>query len=122
MIVNEEKKLMQLTLWNEFQEYEGNILENSIATALMIFAMKIKVSIFNNLSLTTIGLSSILINPPVQEELSLRQWYSIHKQEVKDLLEAKTYKNPTFLLPVPKPEDIKTIHEAQTSFATQKTA
>ncbi|XP_027109413.2 replication protein A 70 kDa DNA-binding subunit B-like [Coffea arabica] len=116
------KKLMLLTLWNEFQEYEGNILVNTIATAPMIFAMRVKVSTFNSLSLTTIGLSCILINPPVHDELPRREWYSIHKDEVKILLEAKAYKDPEFLLPPPNQEDIKTIHDALISFGTQKTA
>lgn len=65
IIVNEEKKLMLLTMWNDFQEDEGTVLANTISTVPMIFAMRVKVTTFNNLSLTTIGLSAICINPPV---------------------------------------------------------
>ncbi|XP_027120942.1 replication protein A 70 kDa DNA-binding subunit B-like [Coffea arabica] len=113
---------MLLTLWNEFQEYEGNILAHIIATIPMIFAMRVKVSTFNTLSLTTIGLSSILINPPLHDEFILHEWYSIHKDEVKTLFETKAYKDPELLLPLPNEGDIKNIHDALISFGTQKTA
>lgn len=122
VIVNEEKKLMLLTMWNDFQKDEGTILANTIITVPMIFAIRVKVTTFNNLSLSTIRLSTICINPPVQEEVPLRQWYNTHKEEIKHLLDAKAYKNATLPLPPPKHEDIKRIRDMQASIGTQRVA
>ncbi|XP_027170149.1 receptor-like protein kinase 2 [Coffea eugenioides] len=60
--------------------------------------------------------SSILMNPPLPDDLSFRQWYSLNKEEIRNLLDAKTYNDPNCLLPPPNEEDIKTISNFQASF------
>lgn len=55
VIVNEKKMLMLLTLWNQFNENEGTTLANMVQQGPMIFGMRLKVTTFNCLSLTTRG-------------------------------------------------------------------
>ncbi|KAI3672407.1 hypothetical protein L6452_38495 [Arctium lappa] len=74
VIVNREERPIILTLWNHFADNEGKFLENLIDPPAMIFGLRLKVSSFNGLSLTTRNGSGILINPPVSEDLQLNNW------------------------------------------------
>lgn len=47
VIVNEEKKLLLLSLWNQFDEREGNTLAGMIGSGVMIFGMRLKVATFD---------------------------------------------------------------------------
>ncbi|KAI3715841.1 hypothetical protein L6452_22829 [Arctium lappa] len=67
--ITSEKRPMILTLWDYFADTEGQILENLIDPQAMVFGLRLKVSSFNGLSLTIRNGSSILINPPVSEDL-----------------------------------------------------
>ncbi|KAL3506844.1 hypothetical protein ACH5RR_032226, partial [Cinchona calisaya] len=42
VVVNEEKKNMLLTMWNEFEDIDGTKLADTIATVPLIIAMRIK--------------------------------------------------------------------------------
>ncbi|KAL4580585.1 hypothetical protein LXL04_016785 [Taraxacum kok-saghyz] len=44
VVVNEEKKLMILTLWDSFDTMEGQALEGMIESAPIIYVMHIKVT------------------------------------------------------------------------------
>ena len=59
---------MPRTLWNDFQESDGNIL----ATFPMIFAMSVKVSTFNSKSLTV----------KIHYTLNAYHSYFIHKKHL----------------------------------------
>ncbi|XP_071937211.1 replication protein A 70 kDa DNA-binding subunit B-like [Coffea arabica] len=122
IIVNEEKKLMLMTLWNEFEHDEGSKIADMISTAPLIIALRVKVTTFNTLSFTTRYSSGILISPPLPDDLSLRQWFSLNKEEIRNLLDAKTYNDANCLLPPPNEEDIKAISNFQASFPVQKAA
>ncbi|XP_027177835.1 replication protein A 70 kDa DNA-binding subunit B-like [Coffea eugenioides] len=122
IVVNEEKKLMLMTLWNEFEYDEGSKIADTISTAPLIIALRVKVTTFNTLSFTTRYSSGILINPPLPDDLSFRQWFSLNEEEIKNSLDAKTYNNANCLLPPPNEEDIKAISTFQASFPIQKTA
>ncbi|CAI9281113.1 unnamed protein product [Lactuca saligna] len=54
------------------------------------------------LSLSTGNGSSILINPPVNTDLRLYNWFQQNNKEIKDLLQRETYKDTDILLPHPK--------------------
>ncbi|KAJ9568234.1 hypothetical protein OSB04_004200, partial [Centaurea solstitialis] len=116
IIVNEEKVLLPITLWNEFSDYEGSMLQSMIASTPLIFGLRLKVTTFNGLSLTTKASSRLLVNPPVSEELQMQHWYNSHKTEVQELLERKDFKNNNLLLPYPSDEDITPITKVVDSF------
>ncbi|XP_071927037.1 replication protein A 70 kDa DNA-binding subunit D-like isoform X1 [Coffea arabica] len=122
IIVNEEKKLMLMTLWNEFEHDEGSKIAYMISTAPLIIALRVKVTTFNTLSFTTRYSSGILINSPLPDDLSFKQWFTLNKEEIRNLLDAKTYSDANCLLPPPNEEDIKAISTFQALFLVQKTA
>ncbi|CAH1413861.1 unnamed protein product [Lactuca virosa] len=112
IIVNEEKKLLILTLWNPIDEIEGNALVKITNTGPLVFAMRVNVTTFYGQSLTTSPRSAILINPPVKDDLALQDWYTINKEEIKGLLQNETYKDTEILLPSPENKDILPIGRA----------
>ncbi|XP_071903396.1 replication protein A 70 kDa DNA-binding subunit B-like isoform X1 [Coffea arabica] len=122
IIVNEEKKLMFMTLWNEFEHDEGSKIADMISTAPLIIALRVKVTTFNTLSFTTRYSSGILISPPLPDDFSFKQWFTLNKEEIQNLLNAKTYSDANCFLPPPNEEDIKAISTFQASFPIQKAA
>ncbi|KAJ9557178.1 hypothetical protein OSB04_011792 [Centaurea solstitialis] len=72
VVVNEEKKLIILTLWDAFKDREGWTLEKMADTTPIIFDMRLIVITFHALSLTTRLSSTILINPPAAETQELQ--------------------------------------------------
>ncbi|CAI9273576.1 unnamed protein product [Lactuca saligna] len=105
IIVNEEKKLLILTLWNPIDEIEGNALDKITNTGPLVFAMRVKMTTFYGQSITTSPRSAILINPPVKDDLKLQT-------EIKVLLRNETYKDTEILLPPPENKDILPIGRA----------
>ncbi|XP_071927399.1 uncharacterized protein [Coffea arabica] len=74
------------------------------------------------LSFITRYSSGILISPPLPDDLSFKQWFTLNKEEIQNLLNAKTYSDANCLLPPPNEEDIKAISTFQASFPIQKAA
>ncbi|CAA0841939.1 Unknown protein [Striga hermonthica] len=122
IIVNAENKPMILTLWNEFAKEEGAQLASTLPTGNIIVAMRVRVTTFNLLSVTTTYQSNIMINPPMAEAATLKQWYLKHKDEVSHLLELKVYKDPEFLLPPPNESEIISVQTALKNLHILKTA
>ncbi|CAI9287988.1 unnamed protein product [Lactuca saligna] len=83
IIVNEEKKLLILTLWNPIDEIEGNALDKITNTGPLVFAMRVKMTTFYGQSITTSPRSAILINPPVKDDLKLQTGTQLTKQKLK---------------------------------------
>lgn len=115
--------MLLLSLWNQFDEREGNTLAGMIGSGVMIFGMRLKVTTFNfylGLSMSTRGSSGFMINPHVARDLQMHEWYNENKKELQRLLEMKSYKNTDVLLPYPKDEDIISIATAVASWRTLK--
>lgn len=112
VLVDEEKKLLLFTIWKKFDQLDGSTLDNLIHTGPMLFGMRLRVTTFNSLSLTTRASSSLMINPPVVESLQMQEWYDKNKDQLQTLLELKSYKNIEFLLPYPHEEDIIPVAKA----------
>ncbi|CAA0830282.1 Unknown protein [Striga hermonthica] len=77
VLINEELVPMILTLWNAFGEIEGSQLAETINAGNVVVAMRVKVTTFHGLSLSTRTESSILINPPTPDAAALKQWWVI---------------------------------------------
>ncbi|GJU82437.1 hypothetical protein Tco_1284802 [Tanacetum coccineum] len=95
-------------LWNHFDKNEGNTLAGKIGSGVMIFSMRLKVTTFNCLSLSTRGSSRFMIDPPVTHE------YNANKAELEELLN----KNSDILLPYPKDENIISLSTPVASLRT----
>ncbi|XP_071925647.1 replication protein A 70 kDa DNA-binding subunit B-like [Coffea arabica] len=113
---------MLLTLWNEFEANKEAQLANTIANNNIIIAMKVKVTTFNYLSLTTRLASCLLVNPPTPQATVLRQWYDQNRQEIAQLIEETSYKDSTKLLPPAKNDDIISVDNAVSMLKNVKTA
>ncbi|CAA0811538.1 Unknown protein, partial [Striga hermonthica] len=77
VLVNQEMVQMILTLWNTFGEDEGSQLAQTINAGNVVVSMRVKVTSFHGLSLSTRAASSILINPPTPATANLKQWWVI---------------------------------------------
>lgn len=102
VIADEEKKLLLLTLWNQFDDTEGHTLANMVGLTPTIFGMRLKVTTFNCLSLTTRATSGLMINPPITQDLQMDEWYNTNREELQQLVETESYKNSDILLPYPE--------------------
>ncbi|GMN48925.1 hypothetical protein TIFTF001_018094 [Ficus carica] len=68
------KKTMLLTSWDQFAENKGATIANMISTTPVITALQVKVSLYNNLSLSTKGISCIITEPDLRQAAMLRTW------------------------------------------------
>lgn len=84
--------------------------------------MRVKVTTFNSLSLTTRLASCLLVNLPTPQTTALRQWYDQNQHEIAQLIEESSYKNSTKLQPPPKNNDIISIGNAMSILKNVKTA
>ncbi|GER41132.1 replication protein A 70 kDa DNA-binding subunit [Striga asiatica] len=110
ILVNEEKIPIMFTLWNDFATTEGSQLTNNIHSANVVLALRVKVTTFNVISLSTRAPSAILINPPMAAADELKQWYSQHKNEIDDMIGRAAYKDTTILLPYPSTDNVLSVH------------
>ncbi|CAA0807646.1 Unknown protein [Striga hermonthica] len=110
ILVNEEKIPIMFTLWNDFATNEGSQLANNIHSANIVLALKVRVTTFNGISLSTRAPSAILINPPMDAAVELKQWYSQHKNEIDDMIGRAAYKDTTILLPYPSTDNVLSVH------------
>ncbi|CDP12393.1 unnamed protein product [Coffea canephora] len=113
---------MLLTLWNEFEQNQGTHITNSIGNANVIIGIKLKITTFNYLSLTTKPGSSHLINPPTSEANVLKEWYNANKEEITELIQQMAYKDSSKLLPSPSANDIISVANALNTLKDVKTA
>ncbi|GER27370.1 DNA replication factor A protein 1 [Striga asiatica] len=101
---------------------EDSQLAQTINAGNVVVAMRVKVTTFHGLSLSTRAASSILINPLTPAATSsilinpltpaattLKHWCLQNKPAVLELIATDAYKKAAILLPPPKSEDIKTI-------------
>ncbi|CAA0842067.1 Unknown protein [Striga hermonthica] len=109
VIVNTENMPMILTLWNEFATTEGQQLATGINAGNVIIAMRVRVTTFNGISLSTKSTSALLINPPTPEANDLKQWYIQNRLDIDNLIIARAFTDPAALLPRPPAENIMSI-------------
>ncbi|GER47737.1 replication protein A 70 kDa DNA-binding subunit [Striga asiatica] len=111
ILVNEEKIPIMFTLWNDFATTEGSQLANNIHSASVVLALRVKVTTFNGISLSTRAPCAILINPPLVQQLSLSNgWYSQHKNEIDNMIGRAAYKDTTILIHYPSTDNVLSVH------------
>nr|XP_027108928.1 replication protein A 70 kDa DNA-binding subunit B-like [Coffea arabica] len=108
-----------LTLWGEHETDEGQALANIIDTMPLIVALRIKVSSYHTLNLSTKFGSSILLNPPIQQAADLKHWAIENEAEIKKLIAEKAYHNRVKLLSQPRDDELTTIQDFL-AFPTKK--
>ncbi|KAM6593461.1 hypothetical protein CsatA_001164 [Cannabis sativa] len=84
IVVTEEKKPIGLTCWGHFVVNECATITKLIATTPIIVARRLKVTSFNEISLSTKIDSSLMINPNVAKVQTLRRWCTENETFLQD--------------------------------------
>ncbi|CAA0823512.1 Unknown protein [Striga hermonthica] len=98
LIVNEKNMPIMLTLWNDLATTEGAQLAATVNASNVILALRVRVTTYNGISLSTRVQSTIMMNPPLPEVTTLKQWYINNKVEIGQLIFAGAYKGVSALL------------------------
>ncbi|GER55565.1 replication protein A 70 kDa DNA-binding subunit [Striga asiatica] len=117
------EKPVLLTLWNQFETEDdvGQHLANTVLAGNIILSMRIRVTTFNGLSLSTKTGTCLMINPPIVAADRLKQWYADNKATVMKLVEEGMYKDTDKLFPYPSSSEIVTVQRAIASIRYTKT-
>ncbi|OIT29408.1 replication protein a 70 kda dna-binding subunit b [Nicotiana attenuata] len=76
IVTNERYDLTSITLWGDFAENDGELLEKMKYDKPILGFCDVRVSIYKgNFGISTIPVSSVLINPTIQKATELRNWY-----------------------------------------------
>lgn len=91
VIVNEERRPLILTLWEEFLQTEAPYLTQNVHNMPIILGMRLSVNTFYGLSIGTIPNSTILFEPPIQKAKQLHLWIEKNKEYVETVVTQKLY-------------------------------
>ncbi|KAL4362922.1 hypothetical protein GQ457_04G015810 [Hibiscus cannabinus] len=75
IVADETKKTVVVSLWNELANNVGQELFDLADKSPIVAIKSLKVSDFQGVSLSTLGKSTVMINPDVSEAKKLRSWY-----------------------------------------------
>ncbi|XP_027166146.1 replication protein A 70 kDa DNA-binding subunit B-like [Coffea eugenioides] len=99
---------MVLTLWGEHESEERQDIADMIHTQPVVAALRVRVTSYHAMHLSTKFSSSILINPPIQQANDLRNWCSHNQEEIARFIAERTYADRLKLLPVPDDDRVIT--------------
>ncbi|KAK4417247.1 hypothetical protein Salat_2550300 [Sesamum alatum] len=91
VLVNDERKPMLLTLWNEVIPTEGAAILDAADKMPIIAATRLHVTDYNGISLSARGFANIIVNPSYSETQSLRTWYQKNHVFLSELVREKKY-------------------------------
>ncbi|KAL0385746.1 UNVERIFIED_CONTAM: hypothetical protein Sradi_2968900 [Sesamum radiatum] len=91
VVVNDEKKPMILTLWNEVISTEGASILAAADKMPIIAATRLHVTDYNGISLSARGSANIIVNPSYSETQSLRTWRAKNHVFLTELVREKKY-------------------------------
>ncbi|XP_007037579.2 PREDICTED: replication protein A 70 kDa DNA-binding subunit B [Theobroma cacao] len=74
-VADETKRTVVVSLWNELANNAGQELFDIADKSPIVAIKSLKVSDFQGVSLSTLGKSTLLINPDMPEAKNLRSWY-----------------------------------------------
>ncbi|XP_073039762.1 replication protein A 70 kDa DNA-binding subunit D-like isoform X2 [Primulina eburnea] len=89
--VNEERKPLILTLWEEFLENEAPYLVENVHNMPIILGMRLSVNTFYGLSIGTVPNSTILFEPPIPQTKQLMIWINNNKEYIESVVTEKLY-------------------------------
>ncbi|XP_022769316.1 replication protein A 70 kDa DNA-binding subunit B-like [Durio zibethinus] len=75
IVADETKRTVVISLWNELANNEGQELFDIADKSPIVAIKSLKVNDFQGVSLSTLGKSTVLINPDIPEAMQLRSWY-----------------------------------------------
>ncbi|XP_071917017.1 replication protein A 70 kDa DNA-binding subunit B-like [Coffea arabica] len=72
VIVNEELQTLMLSMWNAFIDNEGSKIISDIQNYPVLIGRRLNVQNYNGVALSTWFDSAVLVNPPIQEAMELK--------------------------------------------------
>ncbi|XP_071921453.1 replication protein A 70 kDa DNA-binding subunit B-like isoform X2 [Coffea arabica] len=100
IIVDQCKRPVVLTLWDDYKVIEGHVINESMASIPIIIAMRLRVTKHNYLSLSTQPSSVIIVAPNVLEARHLDDWSNANISKlVRMVFDDMAYLDPCILLP-----------------------
>ncbi|KAL3850638.1 hypothetical protein ACJIZ3_012520 [Penstemon smallii] len=90
-IMNQEKKVVMLTLWNAIAEAEGDFIDKATDTLPIIRATQLLVSAHRDGTLSSTASTVIELEPEIPEVASLKIWRSNNLKCIVDAINAKDY-------------------------------
>ncbi|XP_071903405.1 replication protein A 70 kDa DNA-binding subunit B-like [Coffea arabica] len=100
IIVDQCKRPVVLTLWDDYESIEGCVINESMVSMPIIIAMRVRVTTRNYLSLSTQPSSVIIVAPDVLEAKHLDDWSNANISElVRMIFDDMAYLDPCVLLP-----------------------
>uniref|UniRef100_M1DXI7 Replication protein A1 n=1 Tax=Solanum tuberosum TaxID=4113 RepID=M1DXI7_SOLTU len=91
VVTNELMEPTTVTLWGDFAENDGAFLDKLKDDKPILGLCDVRVSIYKGrFGISTIPVSSVLINPIFQKALDLRAWREIIEADNKDIIVAPT--------------------------------
>lgn len=75
VVADDSNKTVTVTLWNDLATTIGEQLLDMVDSAPVIAVKSLKVSDFQGVSVSTVGKSTLVINPELPEADKLRTWY-----------------------------------------------
>ncbi|XP_062169595.1 replication protein A 70 kDa DNA-binding subunit B [Alnus glutinosa] len=80
-IADETKKTVVVSLWNELATNIGQELLDTANQSPIVAIKSLRVGDFQGVSLSTIGRSTVIVNPDIPEAKKLRSWYDSEGKE-----------------------------------------
>ncbi|XP_062216405.1 replication protein A 70 kDa DNA-binding subunit B-like [Phragmites australis] len=80
VVADDSGKTVTVSLWNDLATTTGQELLDMVDSSPVIAIKSLKVSDFQGVSLSTIGKSTLVINPDMPEAQELRSWYDTEGQ------------------------------------------
>ncbi|XP_022886260.1 uncharacterized protein LOC111402301 isoform X2 [Olea europaea var. sylvestris] len=80
-----------LTLWDTFVERECTAIVQNLPTKLVIWAINLKASSFNGITLSTKANSNIFINAELLAVTDYKEWVLTNKEKLDQLIERKPF-------------------------------
>ncbi|XP_073305252.1 uncharacterized protein [Primulina huaijiensis] len=91
VIINEERRALILTLWEEFLQSEAPYLTKNVNNMPIVLGMRLSVNTFYGLSIGTIPSSTILFDPPISQAEDLRLWVKANRQYADTVISQRLY-------------------------------
>ncbi|XP_027167891.1 replication protein A 70 kDa DNA-binding subunit B-like [Coffea eugenioides] len=93
LIVNEEMIPTVLSLWNAFVENEGKLITDQSNKHPVILCRRLKVVTYNGISLSTRNDSVVIVDPPIRDARTLKNWACRNEKELLVVSNEKPYTN-----------------------------
>lgn len=91
IIVNEEKKPIILTMWDEFVRTEAAYLSTILADQPIMFVARAKINSVYNLSASTQATSIIMYDLPIPQTYALKDWVRANRPYIEAIITERLY-------------------------------